>query len=287
MKKLRSHFVFNRSQRNGIFLLVFLIILLQAVYFYLTHSSEEAPELVQNEKFVRFQEEIDSLKKISSEAEQKIYPFNPNFISDYKGYRLGMSVEEIDRLLNFRKEEKWINSVAQFQQVTGVSDSLLAEISPLFEFPEWVTQQEEKEKLSEKISEAPKKDLNTAEAQELEKIYGIGDVLAARIVRYRESIGGFRDEIQLYDVYGLSREVVQNVIKKFIVPHNPEHKKYDLNSISILELAELPYFDYELARKVIRYRKLHEGISTFEELANIKDFPFDKIDRIKLYLAIN
>ncbi len=88
----------------------------------------------------KFQKEIDSLKMVEIEnSKPKIYPFNPNYITDYKGYTLGMSVEEIDRLLEFRKQDKWINSAEQFQQVTQVSDSLLNAISPYFKFPEWVT----------------------------------------------------------------------------------------------------------------------------------------------------
>ena len=36
-----------------------------------------------------------------------IYPFNPNFISDYKGYKLGMSIQEIDRLHQYRAQNKY------------------------------------------------------------------------------------------------------------------------------------------------------------------------------------
>ena len=50
-----------------------------------------------------------------------------------------MSNEEIDRLLDYRKQNQWINSAKQFQEVTQVSDSLLNKISPYFKFPDWVT----------------------------------------------------------------------------------------------------------------------------------------------------
>ncbi len=45
-----------------------------------------------------------------------------------------MSNEEIDRLLTFRKQNQWVNSAKQFQQVTKVSDSLLNTISPYLSF---------------------------------------------------------------------------------------------------------------------------------------------------------
>lgn len=49
-----------------------------------------------------------------------------------------MSTQEIDRLLAFRKENKYVNSAEEFQQVTKVSDSLLKIISPFFKFPDWI-----------------------------------------------------------------------------------------------------------------------------------------------------
>ena len=46
---------------------------------------------------------------------QKLRPFNPNFITDYKGYTLGMSLDEIQRLHKFRSQDKWVNSAHDFQ----------------------------------------------------------------------------------------------------------------------------------------------------------------------------
>jgi hypothetical protein len=68
---------------------------------------------------------VDSMKNNDKDKVKKIYLFNPNFITDYKGYKLGMSVAEIDRLLEFRKGDKYVNSAAEFQKITKVSDSLL------------------------------------------------------------------------------------------------------------------------------------------------------------------
>ena len=58
------------------------------------------------------------------------YRFNPNFISDFKAYQLGLSVEEADRLFAFRAKGKYANSPKEFQKVTGVNDSLLSLIRP-------------------------------------------------------------------------------------------------------------------------------------------------------------
>jgi hypothetical protein len=107
----------------------------------------------------------------SSEAKKepiKIFPFNPNFITDFKGYTLGMNPAEIDRLHSYRAEGKWINSSEVFQKITNVSDSLLNVLTPYFKFPDWVASeaskvQQKKIRPKELIN---KRDLNEATLEE-------------------------------------------------------------------------------------------------------------------------
>ena len=136
MEKIKSHFVFNRSQRNGILFLIFFISGFLVISYYIDFSEENTMDM-NSEEVIAIQRELNSLRTIDIASKKpKIFPFNPNFITDFKGYTLGMSAEEIDRLLVFRKENKWINSVEDFKQVTKVSDSLLNKISPHFKFPD-------------------------------------------------------------------------------------------------------------------------------------------------------
>ena len=64
MNDLKSHFRYNNSQRNGILLLVLIIVLFQLIYFFADFSKEVNTDLNSN-KVVRFQKEIDSLKQIN------------------------------------------------------------------------------------------------------------------------------------------------------------------------------------------------------------------------------
>ena len=144
MNIFKSHFWYNKSQRNGIFLLILFILLFQVFIFFGNFYSNEIFDTSTTE-LVALQKQIDSLQKIEIENRKpKIYPFNPNYISDYKGMQLGMSLSEIDRLLVFREKNKFINSKQEFQQVTKVSDSLLNKIAPYFKFPDWVVKRNKK-----------------------------------------------------------------------------------------------------------------------------------------------
>lgn len=268
--------------------MVIIIILFQAIYFFADFSSESNSEALSQQEIETFQTQIDSIKLARAEADSvKIYPFNPNYITDFKGYTLGMSVEEIDKLQQFREENKWINSAKDFQKVTGVSDSLLATISPYFKFPEWVAEAEKKKENNRNIPTIKVSNLNTAKSEDLQKINGIGEVLANRIVNYRNKIGGFRSEIQLKDIYGLNYETREKLQQQFKVFKDEEFGLININKAKVLDLVDVPYIKYELAREIIDYRQLHEKISSFEELSKIESFPSDKIDRIQLYLSLN
>ena len=293
MKFRKSHFVFTPKQQNGIFLLILLIIIAGGGMYYVHQlSSDKNISAAKQEELLQVEHFLDSIKAEKQKPKKDkdtIFPFNPNYINDFKGYRLGMSLAEIKRLKDFREQGKWINSVEDFQKVTKVSDSLLKKISPSFKFPDWVLKRNASaEKSAQTLSPSTKKkDLNTATQEELMEIYGVGETMSQRILNYKLKIGGFVDNIQLKDIYGLPYETEQNILKEFSVQDPKPIQKISINEASVIELSEIIYFDYELAREIVNYRKLHEGIKTFEELAKIESFPAYKIDRIKLYVEIN
>lgn len=285
--KLKSYFQYSKSQRSGIFLLVLLCVICQFTFFYWDPSSENGEDS-EKQKWIGLQAKVDSLKVEKQNYIPKIYPFNPNFITDYKGSKLGMSIEEIDRLLNFRKTNQYVNSASEFQKVTQVSDSLLNAISPYFKFPDWVNKGKTNnfkpfEKKTEKIIML---DINLATKEDFIKIYGIGPALSDRILKQKELLGGFVSMKQMNDVWGLSPEVIENLNKHFMVASLPKIKKIDINNSSIKELMVFPYFKYSLAKAIVTYRSMNGDFKNFEDLTKINGFPSEKLDIIRLYLYL-
>ena len=287
---IKSFFKFSRDQRTGIFVLLMIIIALQMMYFFLDFSSfsKESPE---KEKWLSLQSHIDSLKKEKLDYVPKIYPFNPNFITDYKGYKLGMSVLEIDRLLAFRKQNKYVNSAKEFQVVTKVSDSLLNAISPYFKFPDWVNNKKEFKDYQKYPNTAFAKkekmvviDINQATQEDLIKIYGIGEAISLRILKFKESLGGFVSMEQMNDIWGLSPEVIENLNTHFKISTMPTVKKIDINNASIKELSLFPYFKYPIAKNIVTFRSMNGDIKNYEDLTKIKGLSIEKAKIIALYL---
>ena len=284
---MKSHFVFSKSERNGIFLLVTIILVLQLAYWLIPFPKDIAPK--DTPELVRFQQKVDSLKQLKiKENTPKQYPFNPNFITDYKGYTLGMSTQEIDRLLAYRKQNKWVNSKKDFQDVTKVSDSLLNTFSHLFKFPDFITNPKKKKVFAKdrKLSYKDKIDLNKATALQLQEVYGIGPYYSEKIIAYRTKLNGFSDNVQLNDVYGLEPNVINNILKKFTVKTPVNIKKININTAKVTDLSELPNLNYEIARQIIKYRELNGEFNDINQLKSIAEFPIEKFDRIQLYLTL-
>jgi DNA uptake protein ComE-like DNA-binding protein len=294
MKIFKSHFWYNKSQRNGVFLLVLLILLLQIFIYTDVFSSGKINDVNQPE-LLAFQSQIDSLKAIEIENRKpKTYPFNPNYITDYKGAQLGMSLQEIDRLLAFRKTNKFINSKKEFQKVTKVSDSLLDKISPYFKFPDWVVKRSEQNAKSSITSTKVKNsylkktisttDINKATAEDFRTISGIGPAFSERIIKYRSKLQGFSFETQINEVWGLDKEVAEKVVLIFKIIEKPTIKKANVNTVTFKELLINPYIDYELCKKILNYRDEVAELQDISELKNIDGFPLKLYDRIVLYL---
>ena len=297
LKRLTGYFKFTNHQRAGIIFLFSLIIVLQIVYFYVNFASPDKffPE---KQKWLALQTEINSLKKEKYKNKPQVYLFNPNFITDYKGYKLGMSIEEIDRLMAFRKENKYVNSPEEFQQVTKISDSLLQVLSPFFKFPDWIKNKKEfvnnkednkeykkyPEKTFTKKEKIVLMDINQATQEDLVKIYGVGEAISLRILKQKEILGGFVSMEQLNEVWGLSPEVLYELNNHFKIYSLPNFKKIAINDISLKELAQFPYFKYALAKQIITYRSMNGDFKNIEDLSKIKGFPVEKAKIISLYL---
>lgn len=285
-----TYFKFSREQRNGVLLLFGIIIVLQLIYFFVDFSvvAKNYPE---KQKWLSLQSQIDSMKTENQTELPKMYLFNPNFITDYKGYKLGMSVLEIDRLLAFRKENKYVNSPKEFQNVTKISDSLLNVIAPYFKFPDWINNKKEFKAYKNYSNQAFAKkekivliDINQATQEDLIKIYGIGEAISLRILKQKESLGVFVSMEQMKDVWGLSPEVIENLNAHFKVSVLPNFKKIDINNASLKELSQFSYFRYALAKEIVTYRSMKGDINNIEDLIKIKGFPVDKAKIIDLYL---
>jgi DNA uptake protein ComE-like DNA-binding protein len=297
----------TKDQRKGILALCLLIVAIQAGYYFIstTDFTTKAEKSAEEKEWLAMQSKIDELKAKKGVKKYNIYPFNPNFITDYKGYSLGMTVEEIDRLHTFREKGKWINSVTDFKTVTKVPDTLLAKISPYFKFPDWVVKKNQQQaqgkqdyteagnplntytnkypEKKEKVTK-PVLDINTALEEDLISVYGIGPAFAKKILRRRADLGAFVSMEQMEDFKEFSPEAIAGLRKDFKIGNDLQITKININSASLQQLSRFPYFNRDIAKAIITQRSMKGKIVNFDELSKINDIFTLKSKIISLYL---
>lgn len=292
MNNLKSQFQFSNEQRVGIFgISTLLLIAIGVLYFY--NPSKEPKLDVSSAEILELQAQIDSLKKVALENKKpKLFPFNPNYITDYKSYTLGMTPQQFDNLKAFRDQNKWINSKEDFKKVTGVSQKWLDSISPFFKFPDWVTNPKPKKTYAyttQLKSNKPiiKVDINMATAEQLREVRGIGPAFSERIMKQRQFLNGFTNQAQLYGIWGLEPEVVGRVLERFYIPNPEPVTKINVNTATASDIATIPGISFDIAKEVWEFRVLRERINSISELDKIPNMTPANLKLFQLYLFVD
>ena len=128
--------------------------------------------------------------------------------------------------------------------------------------------------------------INLADSTEWEALPGIGAVLAGRIVRFREKLGGFHAPAQLLDVFGL-RDSTYQLIAPLLLADNLQWKRISINQASEAELSAHPYFRWKLARLIVAYRTAHGPFLQVEELKDIQLITDEVFEKMAPYCQLD
>ena len=111
-------------------------------------------------------------------------------------------------------------------------------------------------------------DINVADSTVLVELPQIGVVMASRIQRYRERLGGFVSLDQLYEVRGMD-SARYATIKPYIVLENKEIRIIDVNRDAFKALLRHPYLEYEQVKAIVNHRERKGFIKDWTQLESI------------------
>jgi competence ComEA-like helix-hairpin-helix protein len=126
-------------------------------------------------------------------------------------------------------------------------------------------------------------EINSADTSELIALPGIGSKLAARIVLFREKLGGFCSVRQVGEVYGLQDSVFQKLVA-YLRCDSQKIKKIDINNATKEQLAAHPYIRWKMADAIITYRNEHVSFMTANELQKIEVIDEEACRRLLPYI---
>lgn len=111
-------------------------------------------------------------------------------------------------------------------------------------------------------------DINTADSTALIDLPQIGQVMASRIHRYRNRLGGFVSMTQLFEVKGMDQDRFET-IKPYIVLEHNEITKINVNQDEFKTLLRHPYLEYEQVKAIVNHREKKGFINNWEQLHGI------------------
>jgi competence protein ComEA len=290
----------SSSEVGGIIILISLIALgVVSVYAFdemmstgYTSKQEDARKL----------DSLIALMESSPEAEviqaSVLYKFNPNTVDFTQLLQLGLDSTISARLIKYRSKGGRFKIKSDLAKIYGLKVEQYQSLEPFILLPTVKKVQTSKPKVQSKLSyKAPpsntskpvkplqKFNLNTADTATYQTIFGIGSVLAYRIVRFRDKLGGFVSLNQLYEVYNLDSTVISTLTgQSFILEEfNPE--LIYINTFDESSLAAHPYISFQQAKLIIAYRNQHRDYKDEKDLASVYSIDEEFILKLKPYIS--
>jgi competence protein ComEA len=298
LKKLvRNFFGFSRGETNGfLVLLPILLLILFSEPLYRYWVSSQKQDFTDESKYLdslvaTLDKQSPRLDSSEQQTAQNLFAFNPNETTKDELIELGFSGKLATRIINYRNKGGTFRIKNDLLKMYGMDSSLFDVVKPYMLLPDSVIKKQFASKNF--IDETKKKvviirfDINTADTTHLKSIYGIGEKLSLRIIKYRESLGGFIRPDQLQEVFGLDTAVVNRLAAKSFIEENFHPKKLNLNTATEEELEKHPYLNRKEAKAIVSYRFQHGKFNSVEEVQKI--YLLDKItsDKIAPYLTLD
>lgn len=130
-----------------------------------------------------------------------------------------------------------------------------------------------------KLRQGEKVDLSTADTTDLQRIPGIGPYYAAKIIRYRNRMGGFISTDQLNEVYGLPDDIC-----RWVCVGKPQINKMKINSMTFGQLLRHPYLNFEQVKAILNHRQIYGPVRSFNDLRTYGAFCEDDFRRLAPYV---
>jgi DNA uptake protein ComE-like DNA-binding protein len=302
-KFLSSYFGFNKQQRNGLLVLLTISFILLILRISLPYFIEPDKIIVKNLPLLPIEQCKLAVKKnesvvnaFPSDNVDTLFAFNPNEVNMSQLLRLGLKEKTAKTFIKFRNTGFVFKQKEDLKKVYGISESMYNKLEPYIIFNAKKSWNRKSFVAKEKPSETKKEklksnlthefeliEINSADTLLLLKCPEIDKSLANRIIKFKNRLGGFISISQLKEVYGFDESSFPK-IKPYFVIDSEKIKKMNPNSATFYRLNNHPYISYEIAKKIIDWRKKTTlNPTNFAELIDNKEV----FERLLPYLSFD
>lgn len=308
--RIKDYFTFNKAERNGVILLLFLIFIIPFTTNIFSKNKNVVPShdslfRVESEAFLKNINTKDQPVQYSkssfnnspqSNTRKGFNPFlfDPNTATLLDFMKMGFSEKQAESIINYRTKGGTFNKKEDFAKLYVVDDKLYKIFEPYISINKR-DQAESDVKFAIEVEDINSFravsntkiliEINNADSMQLLSIKGIGPVFASRILKYRNRLGGFCNKEQLKEVYGIDSTRYPQISEQVRVDTSLI-RKIDINIATLKELQKHPYLSYYTAKSLID-KRIQSGrfnsISDVEKaFANRKEI----INKLRPYIEV-
>jgi DNA uptake protein ComE-like DNA-binding protein len=188
----------------------------------------------------------------TNQAPVQFFAFDPNAATAQELLRLGMPPKAVQALLKYRAKGGRLRQPEDLLKIYSLPKNTATALIPWVRIalsPDSKTYTYPRDSFANRPARpAPASvDINTADTTAFISLPGIGSKLAARIVSFRDKLGGFYSINQVAETYALPDSTFQK----------------------IRELKAHPYIKWNLANAIVQYRNQHGPYRDLQELRSI------------------
>ncbi len=285
MSWLKDYFSFTRKERNAFIVLLLII----AGFIYLPSLfSPKKTTAAMTEQFKKETAVDNPQKNLSSEENEswqtpfydpqekkkaRLFAFDPNTLDEDGFITLGIPERTARTIINYRNKGGKFRTPDDLRKIYSLKKEDADRIIPYARVESTETYYNKyssynNEEYSSKRKTVTPIDINTATIEEWKSLPGIGEVLSARIIKFRESVGGFSSVNQVAKTYGLKDSTFQ-LILPYLKLAAPVVHKININTAHENELMECSAITKDVAQAIVIYRKQKGKFQSVEDLKKI------------------
>ncbi len=205
---------------------------------------------------------------------QKLFYFDPNNVNKKDLKKLGFSKYQIKTINNYLSKGGKFKKPKDLLKIYGIHKTFYNKIKKYIKIKNNIKNKQNNNLVTE---------INSANKTNLVKIKGIGETFANRIIKYRNLLGGFYNKKQLLEVYGLTKDKLNEITNQIKID-TLKIKKININKADFKTIIRHPYFNKSITTKLLDYRKFAKQIKSHKELLKNNIFTKAEYKKIRPYL---
>ena len=310
-----EYFSFTKKERTAVLTLLFLILLVGVLPALIPRKINKPDKAA----MLQFEQELGRLKPILKDSFRDsgytksapayspgyhphtppaaLFYFDPNTLSAEGWIKLGVREKTIRTIQHYLERGGTFRKPEDIAKIYGLRDG---EAERLLPYVRLSAPRESRKPYADKkvsyhpyIPARPSKpsyadlviDINRTDTTTLQLLPGIGSRLAARIINFRDKLGGFYAVEQIAETYGLPDSTFQK-IKSHLHAPSPQLTTLNLNTADAEQLKQHPYIRWNGANGIVQYRLQHGQFNNKEDLLQVAAIPPELIRKLLPYLTV-